>query len=150
MKVSRWDYWNRDRTKDHLMKTAITPLPRAPARKPPAAPAAQRVLFEVDVETFLGLTEWKPTHPTPPPCNGWWKTRSITSPEILQPQRRWWDGRKWSMPVVVGKTCDNLVMEKRYEPSLLDPERIEWCGLKACPGGYLPENGYKRALYPDA
>lgn len=122
--MARRESWNRSRN-----------LQRAKQMEP----------LTLDTQASLGLTEYIGTKECKPPCVGWWQTRSITSPDLMQPQRRWWNGRHWSMPVIVGKTDDELTRNKRYEASFLEPNRIEWCGLLKPPaGGYLPENGYKK------
>lgn len=93
----------------------------------------------VDVEAFIGLTDWKLTTEQPPPYRGWWKTRDLTSPHRLPNQRRWWNGKFWSVPVVSDDSFDHKDLLEAAEDfkTCLPNGRIEWCGLKeSYPGGY--------------
>lgn len=94
------------------------------------------VTLTVNVEMFIGLTPWVNAAVMPPPTNGWWKTRRVSSPELIQPQRRWYDGKVFSGPVTLAD-CD----EEAECVALLDTtvplSDIEWCGLAGPhPSGY--------------
>ena len=91
----------------------------------------------VNVEALIGLTAWKSAAFEPPPTTGWWRTRKATSPLLLQPQRRWWDGRNFSLPVLVNFDDEDEAEQLLVCPALIPPINIEWCGLKEPhPSGY--------------
>ena len=78
-----------------------------------------------------GLTTWASGYP---PLLGWWATRITEQPLALQPQRRWWDGREWSLAVMPGET-DAEVAAAAATPTRA--AHIEWRGLRQQPpGGY--------------
>ncbi len=83
----------------------------------------------VNVEAFLGLTNWVRTSEQPPPHTGWWRTRRASSPLLLQPQRRWWDGKHWSSPVLAVDT-DETAEDAATVHSSIPNGDIEWCGLR--------------------
>lgn len=90
------------------------------------------VALTVNVEAFLGLTTWEASALHRPPYIGWWKTRRASCPNVLQPQRRWWDGHRWSRPVTV-LHGDDEADEIALQPARDDINaEIEWCGL-LCP-----------------
>ena len=90
----------------------------------------------VNVEAFLGLTTWALTSEKPPPSTGWWKTRRVSSPLLLQPQRRWWDGKRWSRAVLLVDS-DEAAEDAAGEHTSTPNNDIEWCGLKGPhPAGY--------------
>ena len=76
------------------------------------------------------LTDWMLTSAAAPPRIGWWKTRAVSSPELLQPQRRFWDGVEWSSPVFVGVTDDENAEMRKNARTWRSLNEIEWCGLK--------------------
>lgn len=91
----------------------------------------------VDVEAFIGLTDWKSAAVELPPTIGWWKTRKKSSPGLLQPQRRWFNGITFSYPVLVNVDCDEQAEEMAVCTTHHSITDIEWCGLKAPhPSGY--------------
>lgn len=77
-----------------------------------------------------GLTPWVLTSEVAPRWAGWYKTRVISSPELLQPQRRYWDGLHWSVPAIVGVTRDEIAEERKLIGTWRENCQIEWCGLK--------------------
>ena len=81
----------------------------------------------LDIEDPGGLTPWASGRP---PMIGWWKTRIAAQPTVLQPQRRWWDGRQWSLLVVIGES-DHEAAQARATPS--PNQDIEWQGLTIAP-----------------
>lgn len=87
--------------------------------------------FKLVPEVFLGTTPWLKTTEQTPPCTGWWKTRRSESPYYMQPQRRWWDGENWSMPVFLTDP-DTWVENAKRSPAETTNIGgvIEWCGLK--------------------
>ena len=88
------------------------------------------VELTVNVEAFLGLTNWVNAAEKLPPTNGWWKTRRVSSPKLLQPQRRWFDGASFSMPVL--RVDDDAYAEVAATRDTTIPlSDIEWCGLRA-------------------
>lgn len=90
----------------------------------------------VNVEAFLGLTTWQNAAENPPPHTGWWKTRRVSSPELLQPQRRWWGGKSFSKPVLLVDS-DEDSEDTATEITEVPLSDIEWCGLTAPhPAGY--------------
>lgn len=94
------------------------------------------VELTVNVEAFLGLTNWVNAAERLPPTNGWWKTRRRSSPKLLQPQRRWFDGTTFSMPVL---RIDSDEVAEAYgtTDTRVPLSDIEWCGLKEPhPAGY--------------
>lgn len=99
----------------------------------------------VNVEAFFGLTTWKRACDEPPPCTGWWKTRRRSSPGMLQPQRRWWDTKTFSYPVVVGEDSDEAAEEIAVAPTHIDLDDIEWCGLQLPHPSGLPYKPVKTA-----
>lgn len=84
------------------------------------------------------LTPWVLTTKNPPPFIGWWKTRRSDNPGLMQPQRRWWNGEKWSFPVMPDSDDANAealaTMKARVDINL----SIEWCGLQSKPTGPYP------------
>lgn len=95
----------------------------------------------VDVEVWCGLTDWKLSSDTPPPCRGWWKTRDAHSIRRTPNQRRWWNGKFWSTPVFPNTPAAfdhvDLLEDAEEFKSLLPNDRIEWCGLEEPhPAGY--------------
>lgn len=96
-----------------------------------AIPNTLKVAYTIDVEAFIGLTEWVNAAVRTPPTTGYWKTRVVSSPELLQPQRRWWDGRVFSLPILVGVDDDHYTVEAEQTPTNRPLVSIEWCGLKA-------------------
>lgn len=92
--------------------------------------------LEVNIEEFFGLSDWASGSP---PFIGWWKTRRTTNPNLYQPQRRWWDGVRWSVPCLT-KNPDTLAVVIQQTPTHVDD--VEWCGLKfPHPAGYSYEFG---------
>jgi hypothetical protein len=83
----------------------------------------------VNVEAFLGLTNWARTSEQAPPHTGWWKTRRVSSPLLLQPQRRWWDGKRWSPPVLLVDSDDTAEASAGMHTGVPSSD-IEWCGLR--------------------
>lgn len=73
-----------------------------------------------------------------PQLVGWYLTRSVADPEVLQPQRRWWPGPdvgKWSVFVLPGE--DDAETERCRATAVASPDRIEYRGLVNPPvGGY--------------
>lgn len=102
----------------------------------PGIPSEQE--FAVNIERFVGLTPWVLASEQMPPCDGWWKTRLKSSPDLRQPQRRYWTtmsenvpGMKWgffSAPVHPDES-DEEAEHSRTTSSNFRPAEIEWCGL---------------------
>lgn len=103
--------------------------------------------FVVDIERFVGLTPWVLASEQRPPCDGWWKTRLKSSPDLRQPQRRYWTGvstnvpgMAWgffSAPVHPGES-DEEAEQSRNKASAYGPDEIEWCGLMV-PHPHMPK-----------
>jgi hypothetical protein len=85
-------------------------------------------LITVDIEVFFGLTPWVSCAVRRPPTTGWWKTRMSSSPLLNQPQRRWYNGHCFSLPVFPNHN-DDEAEEAAREPSTLSIAAFEWCGL---------------------
>lgn len=95
--------------------------------------------LELDVEKFVGLTPWVLASEQMPPCDGWWKTRLKSSPNLRQPQRRFWvtmsenvPGMRWgffSQPVHPDESDEEAALSCS-KASAYGPNEIEWCGLK--------------------
>lgn len=92
----------------------------------------ENIALVVNVEKFFGLSEWSSG---PPPFVGWWKTRRKNFPNLIQPQRRWWDGQQWSV-FCRSDNSDEETAERAKTPiPVKDP--VEWCGLlHPHPDGY--------------
>lgn len=93
---------------------------------------AAKVAAVEALEKRVGLTPWVCAGSNPPPSEGWWKTRSKTSPNLRQPQRRYWRGPTWGfslpvMPTMSDEDADWLSGEQ----AMLFADSIEWCGLAA-------------------
>ena len=90
----------------------------------------------LNVAAFIGHTDWALASMNPPPSTGWWETRRKSSPNLLQPQRRWYDGKVFSAPVLLG--CgDDDAEDLASTPASVQADDIEWRGLKEpWPQGY--------------
>lgn len=103
----------------------------------PGIPSEQE--FVVDIERFVGLTPWVLASEQRPPCDGWWKTRLKSSPDLRQPQRRYWTGMSTNVPGMAWgffsapahpDESDEEVEQSRNKASAYGPDEIEWCGLR--------------------
>ena len=91
----------------------------------------------ISVEAVIGLTPWVNAALKPPPTTGYWKTRMASSPNMQQPQRRWWNGRVFSHAIVLHHD-DSEAMGLEQDPALIPLSNLEWCGLKLPYPGVYP------------
>lgn len=86
---------------------------------------------------FETMTDWSKE---PPPCVGWWATRFRFKPSHFQPQRRFWDGKVWSLPVLPAMMDDFETQRRRFMAAGTPNDYIEWRGLaEPHPDGYTAE-----------
>lgn len=83
----------------------------------------------LDLVAHFGVTPWENAARNPPSRIGWYNTRRVDAPKLLQGQRRWWDGETFSAPCTPG-TSDADAECVKGQPTLLAIEALEWSGLK--------------------
>lgn len=96
----------------------------------------QKLPLDLDLEEFIGLTDWTWVRDGRPTMTGFYKTRRRDAPELSQPQRRWFDGQGFSIPILLGQPDTIVEMRRQVRCSPSIDEQIEWCGLRFEPAGY--------------
>lgn len=86
----------------------------------------------VDTEKFVGMTDWALASEVQPARQGWYKTRRKSAPNMMQPQRRFWNAALgfFSLPVQADYSDIECAALKTM-PSPFSLDDIEWCGLKS-------------------
>jgi hypothetical protein len=90
--------------------------------------------LELNVGAFIGTTDWMNSDEQPPVHVGWYDTRLVMSEEERalrqpEPQRRWWFGRGWSYPVLVGVTSEEDAADLGDLQSSRKLREVEYRGL---------------------
>lgn len=108
----------------------------------------QTIIPDLILEAFLGTTPFVRASEQLPTLTGYYKTRRLDAPDLLVPQRRWFDGTRFSSPILPGMPDEEAKIRQATPTWPEIQEQLEWCGLLVLPPGIYYTEYKPRVVHP--